>query len=46
METQTEPVERVRLTTDERTDEETVTAEVRKEQVEADLPDEDDMRQR
>jgi len=36
VETKAEPVERVRLTTDERTEEETVTGEVRKENIEAD----------
>ncbi|MFI6808053.1 DUF2382 domain-containing protein [Streptomyces luteogriseus] len=36
VETKAEPVERVRLTTDERTEEETVTGEVRKERIEAD----------
>ncbi|MFJ8719402.1 DUF2382 domain-containing protein [Streptomyces violaceus] len=46
VETTTEPVERVRLTTDERTEEETVTGKVRKEKIEADQPDKDDKRQR
>ncbi|MFF5650812.1 DUF2382 domain-containing protein [Streptomyces collinus] len=36
VETKAEPVERVRLTTDEHTEEETVTGEVRKEQIEVD----------
>ncbi|MEU9438977.1 PRC and DUF2382 domain-containing protein [Streptomyces sp. NPDC048252] len=36
VETKAEPVERVRLTTDERTEEETVTGEIRKERIEAD----------
>ncbi|MFF3336495.1 DUF2382 domain-containing protein [Streptomyces sp. NPDC002888] len=44
--TEAEPVERVRLTTDERTEEETVTGKVRKEKIEADQPDEDEKRQR
>jgi stress response protein YsnF len=39
VETKAEPVERVRLTTDERTEEETVTGEVRKEQIEAETPE-------
>ncbi|MFF6783849.1 DUF2382 domain-containing protein [Streptomyces sp. NPDC012510] len=39
VETKAEPVERVRLTIDERTEEETVTGEVRKEQIEADEPE-------
>ncbi|MFM9500156.1 YsnF/AvaK domain-containing protein [Streptomyces galilaeus] len=39
VETKAEPVERVRLTTDERTEEETVTGEVRKEKIEADEPE-------
>ncbi|MGC0337851.1 DUF2382 domain-containing protein [Streptomyces sp. SLBN-8D4] len=46
VETTTEPVERVRLTTDERTEEETITGQVRKEKIEADQPDKDDKRQR
>jgi uncharacterized protein (TIGR02271 family) len=46
VETTAEPVERVRLTTDERTEEETVTGKVRKEKIEADQPDKDDKRQR
>lgn len=41
-----EPVERVRLTTDEQTEEETVTGKVRKERIEADVPEEDDKRRR
>jgi len=45
VETTAEPVERVRLTTDERTEEETVTGKVRKEKIEADQPDKDDKRQ-
>ncbi|MET9958105.1 PRC and DUF2382 domain-containing protein [Streptomyces sp. NPDC006326] len=45
VETEAVPVERVRLTTEEQTDEETVTGEVRKEKIEADTPD-DDMRDR
>jgi stress response protein YsnF len=44
VETKAEPVERVRLTTDERTEEETVTGEVRKEKIEAETPE--DKRQR
>ncbi|GCB47948.1 DUF2382 domain-containing protein [Streptomyces sp. NL15-2K] len=44
--TETEPVERVRLTTDEQTEQETVTGKVRKEKIEADVPDEDDKRRR
>lgn len=44
VETKTEPVERVRLTTDERTEEETVKGQVRKEHIEADAPDENDDR--
>ncbi|MDQ0684431.1 uncharacterized protein (TIGR02271 family) [Streptomyces achromogenes] len=40
VETETVPVERVRLGTEERTDEEIVRGEVRKERIEADLPDE------
>ena len=39
VETRVEPVERVRLTTDERTEEETVRGRVRKERIEADMPD-------
>lgn len=39
--TETVPVERVRLDTDEYVEEETVSGEVRKERIEADLPDED-----
>lgn len=46
VETTAEPVERVRLTTDERTEEETVTGKVRKEKIEADQPDKNDKRQR
>ncbi|WP_052866060.1 DUF2382 domain-containing protein [Streptomyces niger] len=42
VETETVPVERVRLTTEERTDEETVRGEVRKEEIETDLPEEHD----
>lgn len=45
VETEVEPVERVRLTTDERTEEETVTGKVRKEKIEADQPEKDDKRQ-
>lgn len=45
VETEAEPVERVRLTTEERTEEETVTGKVRKEKIEADVSDEDDKRQ-
>lgn len=40
VETKAEPVERVRLVTDERVDEETVRGTVRKERIDADLPDE------
>ncbi|MFF8279633.1 DUF2382 domain-containing protein [Streptomyces lateritius] len=43
--TEAVPVERVRLTTEEQADEETVTGEVRKERIEADTP-EDDTRDR
>lgn len=39
VETRVEPVERVRLTTEERTEEETVKGRVRKERIEADMPD-------
>lgn len=39
VETRAEPVERVRLTTEEHTEEETVTGRVRKERIEAELPD-------
>ncbi|MEW2630774.1 PRC and DUF2382 domain-containing protein [Streptomyces sp. NPDC048389] len=39
VETRVEPVERVRLTTDERTEDETVRGRVRKERIEADMPD-------
>ncbi|MEE1927910.1 PRC and DUF2382 domain-containing protein [Streptomyces sp. TRM 70351] len=42
VETRTEPVERVRLTTDEVTAQETVTGRVRKERIEADAEEEDD----
>ncbi|MFI9028999.1 DUF2382 domain-containing protein [Streptomyces sp. NPDC053560] len=42
VETEAVPVERVRLTTEERTDEETVRGEVRKERIETDLPEERD----
>ncbi|MDI6102705.1 PRC and DUF2382 domain-containing protein [Actinoplanes sp. NEAU-A12] len=42
--TETVPVERVRLGKESVRDEETVTGEVRKEQIEADLPDEDGRR--
>lgn len=42
VETKAEPVERVRLVTDERVDEETVHGTVRKERIDADLPDEGD----
>jgi uncharacterized protein (TIGR02271 family) len=42
VETRAEPVERVRLTTDEHTEEETVRGKVRKERIEAEAPDEDD----
>ncbi|MEU2119955.1 PRC and DUF2382 domain-containing protein [Streptomyces sp. NPDC016459] len=45
VQTEAVPVERVRLTTEEQTDEETVTGEVRKEKIETDTPD-DDMRDR
>ncbi|MFD3585799.1 DUF2382 domain-containing protein [Streptomyces sp. NPDC058683] len=44
VDTKAGPVERVRLTTDQRTDEETVTGEVRKEKIETDVPE--DKRQR
>ncbi|MEU0661103.1 DUF2382 domain-containing protein [Streptomyces lavendulocolor] len=44
VETEAVPVERVRLTTEEQTAEETVTGEVRKEKIEADT--DDDMRDR
>ncbi|MGW2858955.1 DUF2382 domain-containing protein [Streptomyces sp. NPDC001205] len=44
VEIKAEPVERVRLVTDERVEEETVTGQVRKERIEADLPDEDERR--
>lgn len=44
--TEAEPVERVRLTTDEQTEQETVTGKVRKEKIEADVPDEEDKRRR
>ena len=40
VETETVPVERVRLGKETRTDEETVSGEVRKERIEADLPGE------
>jgi hypothetical protein len=40
VETRAEPKERVRLTTDEVTEEETVTGEVRKERIEAEETDE------
>ncbi|MEU2427036.1 YsnF/AvaK domain-containing protein [Streptomyces sp. NPDC007851] len=39
VETEAGPVERVRLTTDERTAEETVTGEFRKEKIETDVPE-------
>ncbi|UYQ66120.1 PRC and DUF2382 domain-containing protein [Streptomyces peucetius] len=39
VETRVEPVERVRLTTEERIEEETVKGRVRKERIEADMPD-------
>jgi uncharacterized protein (TIGR02271 family) len=39
VETRVEPVERVRLTTEERTEEETVRGRVRKERIEAEMPD-------
>lgn len=42
--TETVPVERVRLNTDEHVEEETVKGDVRKEQIEADLPDKDTKR--
>ncbi|MGP3998868.1 DUF2382 domain-containing protein [Streptomyces sp. 8N706] len=42
VETRAEPVERVRLATDEHTEEETVKGTVRKERIEAETPDEDD----
>lgn len=42
--TETVPVERVRLNTDEYVEEETVRGEVRKERIDADLPDEDTKR--
>ncbi|MFF8833223.1 DUF2382 domain-containing protein [Streptomyces sp. NPDC015131] len=41
VETETTPVERVRLRTDEVTEEQTVRGEVRKERIEADLPDDE-----
>lgn len=44
VETRAEPVERVRLTTEEHTEEETVTGRVRKERIEADLPDDKEER--
>ncbi|MFF5083935.1 PRC and DUF2382 domain-containing protein [Actinoplanes sp. NPDC000266] len=44
VETETVPVERVRLGKERVTDEETVTGEVRKERIEADLPGEDNRR--
>ncbi|TQK49810.1 uncharacterized protein (TIGR02271 family) [Streptomyces sp. SLBN-118] len=44
VETQTVPVERVRMDTEEHTDEETVRGEVRKERIEADMPEQDDDR--
>ncbi|WP_236244756.1 DUF2382 domain-containing protein [Streptomyces sp. CC210A] len=44
VETRTEPVERVRLATDEYTEQETVEGRVRKERIEADLQDEPDER--
>ncbi|WP_236243465.1 DUF2382 domain-containing protein [Streptomyces sp. CC228A] len=44
VEKRTEPVERVRLTTDEYTDEETVEGRVRKERIEADFEDDPDER--
>ncbi len=44
VETKAEPVERVRLTTEERTEEETVKGQVRKERIEADAADEEDDR--
>ncbi|WP_338897677.1 PRC and DUF2382 domain-containing protein [Streptomyces sp. TG1A-60] len=46
VETETVPVERVRLGTEERTDEETAHGEVRKERIETDLPDETDQSDR
>ncbi|GGS60922.1 DUF2382 domain-containing protein [Streptomyces violaceus] len=46
VETETVPVERVRLSTEERTDEETVRGEVRKEKIETDLTDETDQSDR
>ncbi|MFJ4834522.1 DUF2382 domain-containing protein [Streptomyces sp. NPDC088747] len=42
VETRTEPVERVRLSTEEVTEEETVTGTVRKERIETDLPDDEE----
>jgi stress response protein YsnF len=41
VETKVEPVERVRLTTEERTEEETVKGKVRKERIESDTPHDD-----
>ncbi|GAA2436082.1 PRC and DUF2382 domain-containing protein [Streptomyces macrosporus] len=46
VETEVRPVERVRLTTDERTEEETVRGEVRKERIEEEETAEDDERRR
>ncbi|MGI5478998.1 DUF2382 domain-containing protein [Streptomyces lavendofoliae] len=46
VETEVTPVERVRLRTEEVTDEETVRGQVRKERIEAELPDEDTGRDR
>lgn len=46
VETRAEPVERVRLTTDEYIEEETVTGQVRKEQIEADIPEGGERRHR
>jgi uncharacterized protein (TIGR02271 family) len=46
VETEAVPVERVRLNKETVTDEQTVGGEVRKEQIEADLPDEDNRRLR
>ncbi|MCI0386379.1 DUF2382 domain-containing protein [Streptomyces sp. CNQ085] len=46
VETETHPVERVRLTTDERTDEETVKGRVRKERIEEERADDERRRRR
>ncbi|MFG3509461.1 DUF2382 domain-containing protein [Streptomyces sp. NPDC047821] len=46
VETETTPVERVRLRTEEVTDEQTVRGQVRKERIEADLPDDESDRDR